>query len=340
MSPLKATNIKYLSLLVILLLCSCSKREYVELPSMLEMELPSQDRDMQFNISLEKKQLPNKIRRIYQVQDQDTMNILEFDKNKNLIFKYYKQFEGDYWHDKFLFMIEANVYKDNKLVKTYYLHSNVGYELFLYGYDGENIDNIEEYHLDNIKGVNINQYSFIQKIRDYKNCVDFADKLEIKANGKLDYEGHRDFSDTEVKEYYADASSYKLFRLNEKNRIEKIEYYAKGKKWENDSKFYRYDQSGRVAMTYSMKGKDTLKYTRYKYDGQVTTITKREVGVATSTKMYVKNNLSWDYISEENSIRQSDLHTLDRYGLPVRIIVSNGDKTVVHNFKNYYEFYK
>ncbi|MGC4039821.1 MAG: hypothetical protein QM710_03250 [Flavobacterium sp.] len=337
----KADKIRYVFALAFLLLISCSKRKYIELPAMTENQLPSQDPDMKFNLCPKKENLPDKIKKIYQVQGNDTVNILEFDQNKNLTFKFYKQFEGDYWHDKFIFMIEANVYEGNKLSHTYYLHSNVGYELFKYKYDGENISQVKSYQLDNIKGVNINQYSFIKKLKDYQSCIAFADKLGIQSNGKSSYEVNRDFSDRQVKEYGKDGDNYTLYSLNNKNKIQKINYYAKGKKWEKNSKFFEYDRHGRISISYSMDGKDTLKYTKYQYLDKVTIVKKREFGYITTTKKYEDGKLTESDFKLEDSFNSGTEHyTLDHYGIPVKIVESNGDKSLLYTFKNYYEFYK
>lgn len=330
----------YLFVLALLILASCTKRKHVELPSMVENMLTSMDEDMQFNINPNKKDLPLNIRKICQVLNRDTLNILEYDQNKNLLFKYYKQYEGENWNDKYIYMLEANVYKDGRLVKTYTLHSNAGYELYLYGYDGDNMAEVENYHLDNIKGVNINQYSFIKKIKDYKSCMAFLGKLNIEGKGKPQFHTYRDFSDTEVREYGEEDDSYELYSLNDKSQVIKIERYTGGKKW-NTSWFFRYNNQQKLAMAYAMHRKDTIEYTKYRYQGQTTTTTKRVIGEVTTTKTYFRDKLTHAYFeSENNATSRIDNYTLDRYGIPVRKTESNGDKSMLYQFSNHYEFYK
>lgn len=333
-------------ILILFLFFSC-KEKYADLPSIVENMIPSQDSEMPFNITLAKNELPNKIKKIYQIQNQDTLNILEFDNQKNLIFKYYKQYQGEYWNDKFIFMLEANVYSKNKLIKTYYLHSNVGYELFLYSYSGDNIDEIKSYTLNNIKGTNINQYSFIRKIKDYASCINFVKNLDIEKDKNFNYKINRDFSNNIVKEYFngrtlQNDNSYKIFKLNSKREIEKIEFYAKNKKWDINTKYFEYDSLGKLKKTYSINSKkDTLKSTEYKYDNtkkyKINTENKFEI----SKKEYFKNHLiKHKYQGRDNSYSGTDYYELDKYGIPFKIIEKSRGNDTIYSFKNYYEFYK
>lgn len=334
---------KYIVVIALFLLISCNEKkhvDYIGLPEILENQIPSKDYELPSNIDLTKNDLPNKIKRIYQTQGQDTMNILEYDKQKNLIFKFYKQYEGDYWHDKFIFMVEANVYENNKLVKTYYLHSNVGYQLFLYEYDGNNISEVKNLQLNNVKGVNINQYSFIKKVKDYKSCIAFAEKFEIDRKAKLDYTIHREFGDNEIKEYSNDRTSYQLFNLNSKNQVVEIDYFAKGVKWPANTKYLKYDALGRIVKSYSMNRKDTLKSTDYKYDKSLTTVIRRENGFEKSREEYLNNKLIKSLYKQEGGRSYwNSFYELDQYGIPVKEIQKTNMKDALYSFKNTYEFY-
>lgn len=328
-------------------LLSCDEKPVkIDLPPILENNIPSQDNELPFDLNTTEYDFPDKIKKIYQLQNRDTLNILEFDKQKNLIFKFYKQYGGKYWHDKFIFMIEANVFSKNKLIRTYYLHSNVGYELFTYDYNNENIVEVKSYILDNIKGVNINQYSFIKKIKDYKTCMAFVKKLDIENKNKVNYTIKREFGNNQVKEYFNNQNtqsddSYKLYILNDKNKIEKIEYYAKNKKWEINTKYFKYDNLNNLLKAYSINEKfDTLKSTEYGFNNSNRFIIKKENGFEISRKEFLRNNLiKHQYQGIDSSYYGKDEYILDKFGIPIKMIEVSKERDTSYTFKNYYEFY-
>ncbi|MTH14437.1 hypothetical protein [Flavobacterium sp. LC2016-01] len=336
-------KIIYLFILVFFLSCN---REKIDLPLLLENTLPSSS-EMPFNLILSENKFPDKIKKIYQVQNQDTLNILEFDKNKNLIFKYYKQFVSENWNGKFLYMIEANVYSEGKLVKTYYLHSNTEYEVFEYAYNGDNITELKSFLLGYLKGYNDNPHLLIKEIKSYQTCINFIKKIESESKKRPNYTIKREFSKNEIKEYFnsnniQNDGSYKLYILNEKNKIQKIEYYAKDKKWDINTKYFVYDNFNNLKKTYSLnKNNDTLKSTEYLYKNSNKTIIKKENKFEISRKEFSKNTLiKYKYQGADGSSCGVENYLLDKFEVPVKIIKKTQEIDTSYSLKNFYEFYK
>ncbi|KFF05838.1 hypothetical protein [Flavobacterium reichenbachii] len=335
---------KIISLLVFSFLLSCTK-EKIDLPPLLENVLPSSS-EMTFNLLLSENKFPDKIKKFYQVQNQDTVNILEFDKNKNLIFKYYKQYVSENWNGRFIYMIEANVYNDNKLIKTYYLHSNIEYELFEYSYSGDNITELKSTILGYLKDYNTNPHLFIKEIKNYKDCIDFVKKIESENKKRPNYIIKREFWNNEIKEYSNFNTtkydgSYKLYILNKNNKIQKIEYYVKGKKWDSNAKYFEYDSSNNLKKTYSIDQKDTLRSTEYRYKNLSKIIIRKESNIEISRKEFLKNTLIKNtYQAVDSSYYGTENFFLDKFGIPVKTTQKDQEIDTCYNFKNYYEFYK
>jgi hypothetical protein len=332
--------------IIALALFSCNEKKVeIDLPPILDNMILSEYDDLPMDLNLNDYEFPDKIKKIHQVQNQDTLTILEFDANKNPIFKYYKQYQGEYWHDKFVFMIEATIYCGNKPIKKYSLHSNVGYEVFLYDYIDDNIKKITSYKLDNIQGVNQNQYSLIKNIKDYKTCIAFIENLNIEGKGYSNYSITRNSKDNQIKEFFNNKNiqqddSYKLYHLIN-NKIAKTEYYAKGKKTDTDTKYFIYDDLCNLKKTYTLRSKrDTLKSTEYRYHNCNTMVIQKENEVEISRKEFVKNNLvKHKSQTVDNEYASSEKYILDKYGIPIKIIETYQNKDSILVFKNYYEFY-
>lgn len=329
--------------LIFALLVSCNK-EKVDLPPLLENIIPSKS-EMPFNLVSSENEFPDKIKKFYQLQNTDTLNILEFDNHKNLIFKYYKQYVGNFWKDKFIYMIEANVYNGNKIIKTYYLHSNAGYELFTYDYYGDNIQEMKSYFIGNIKGSNTNSCYFIKQIKSYKDSMDFIKKIENENKNRFNYKITREFSGNKIIESFDSElqdGTYKLIVLNKKNKIEKIEYYAKDKKWDNSTKYFEYDNLNNLTKTYSInKHSDTLKSTEYRIKNSNKIVIKKENEIEISRKEFLKNTvIKYDYKAADSSYYGVENYLLDKYGVPQKILENNQGIDTCYNLKNYYQFYK
>lgn len=79
--------------------------------------------------------IPKKLKRIIQYSDSLIFNIIEYDTSGNEIFTYHRQYVGEFWNGKYITMITGNVFENNRIVKTYSLHSNAGFNIYSFEYD-------------------------------------------------------------------------------------------------------------------------------------------------------------------------------------------------------------
>lgn len=130
--------------------------------------------------------LPN-IRRIEQHEQNTLMNVEEYDNKGNVIFDYYKQYVGDFWNGKYIVMIKAQLFNnDNKLIKSYDIHSNAYLSIKHYLYD--NVGNNTEVWVQDINDdtaeVNSNPYRFIFNLKDFKAVSEHPIMKEVEADSK------------------------------------------------------------------------------------------------------------------------------------------------------------
>jgi len=130
--------------------------------------------------------LPN-IKRIEQYEQNTLINVEEYDKNGNVVFDYYKQYVGDFWNGKYIVMIKAQLFNnENKLVKSYNIHSNAYLSIRHYVYDnvGNNVEVWVQDINDDTSEVNNNPYRFIFNLKDYKAVTEHPIIKKVEANSK------------------------------------------------------------------------------------------------------------------------------------------------------------
>jgi hypothetical protein len=160
----------------LLLLNAC--HNYQE-PSITEGIIPFGKNDMENDISRTKAEIPKNIRKITQYSNDTILNVIEYDKNGNEVFKYYKQYVGELWNGKYITMISANLYEGDELKKTYYFHSNVGFSLITYKYGVFDREIGVKEITNNISPANSNPFRMIDTIRS------FAEILKCKMTDSL-----------------------------------------------------------------------------------------------------------------------------------------------------------
>lgn len=138
-----------------------------------------------YDISCDKKYLPEKIQTIHQYVGDLLMNVKEFDLSKNMTFSHYKQYVSEKWNGKYLTMITGNVYNDSgRVEKSYHLHSNVGFSIWYYEYDS-NGNNTRVYGKSN-KGdkhdslINQNPYRYIEEITGFNDLISHPEIMELE----------------------------------------------------------------------------------------------------------------------------------------------------------------
>lgn len=103
---------------------------------LFQIVLFGQSKINQIELTFDKNSIPEKIKKITQYKSDTIINIREFDSVKNLVFSYSNEYVGENWNNKYLTTIRANIFeKNNKISKSYYLHSNAGINIDYYEYD-------------------------------------------------------------------------------------------------------------------------------------------------------------------------------------------------------------
>jgi len=139
------------------------------------------------DISKAKNDLPDKIKKVQQYQDDILLNVREYDTLKNEIFRHYKQ----YWDDRYgyLTMITGNIYDNyGNILKSFSLHSNAGLSISYFEYDsyGNNtkvyIRNNRYEHHDSL--INKRPYRYISEIKNFDELIDHPKIKEIELVAK------------------------------------------------------------------------------------------------------------------------------------------------------------
>lgn len=135
--------------------------------------------------------IPKNLKRIVQYSDSLIFNVVEYDKSGNELFKYYRQYVGEFWNGKYIIMITGNVFENNRIVKTYNLHSNAGFDIYSFEYDTilrqlKTFIFIKEKDLSDDK-INSNPYKDIDTITTFNAIlgVRHIQLIENKSRKKL-----------------------------------------------------------------------------------------------------------------------------------------------------------
>jgi len=325
---------------------SCNEK-HTDLPpfSILISTLPSQNEDMLFNINIPKNNVPNNLEIIYQTLKSDTVNILQYDKNKNLIFKYYRNYSGEIKKSNSLIMSEGNVYSGNKLVRTFYFHSNVGFQEIEYNYNGSNIIDVKSYY----KGCNLKQCLKNQKIKSYQEMFQVFEKLNLKQNGICNFSIKRDFNGDEIKVFFESIettkisdSTYLLYKVDDNRKLLRTEKVVNGKTSDKDTKYFLYDKADNLKKTYCLNSKsDTIKSTEYTYDGRRKIRIRKENNFEINRNEYYKNQLIKEIFNDrDEKYTYVFIQEMDKMGFPLKIKTNVNNTETIYLLNNSYKFFK
>lgn len=202
-------------------------------------------------IQKDKKDLPENIKRIIQYSGTSITNVREYDRSKNETFNYFIQYVGEFWNGKNLCMIQGNVYSPNqRLLKSYYLHSNTGFRIRFYEYDSikkcNSVFLIEKKDSANI-ATNSNPFIYISKIYSFNDLLNFRIIIELEKIGKktLLYQEFFNEQNNMYKKVYFEKGSVHSTTLFEYNQLGKViheKYYANSNDYiyNRDETFYNY----------------------------------------------------------------------------------------------------
>jgi hypothetical protein len=144
------------------------------------------------------------------------LNIAEYDRQGRLIFHHYKQYVGDYWPGHYLTMITAHVYEGERLVRTYELHSNVGFTItdYKYGWLGWRVRAYIRHDSYDLKQqeINTNPYRYINQIQSLSQLLAHP-QVQL-----LDRRGTKHLAQEWI--YGLDKQSHQVVFWNEKGSAE------------------------------------------------------------------------------------------------------------------------
>lgn len=313
--------------------------------------------------SFDTKNIPEKIKKIIQYKSDTILNIREFDSSKNLIFSHSKEYIGPYWNNKYITTIHANIYdSNNKKIKSYYLHSNVGICLDYFEYDEngfqKNVYSKNNDFEDNEDQINTNPYSFIFKIESLNDLInnEKINRIEEIATKFLQLEKEYDSIGNLISEIsfnslykrnnlekfvYDNANNliYSYLEDSDNNSLDFIYNYSENKliqklrispiknsisKEVDFIEFYIYDNKNRLIeeIVYE-KGKMKYKYF-YEYN---------EINL-------VKKIITYLYNFEKPTIVEKYYYNKKRNVTKEKIYDYRSNEKIINKYSYFYEYYK
>lgn len=316
------------------------------MPEYEDVMMTSNTFNLPFNINFTSETFPQNLKRIVQKKDDEILNILEYDKSGNLIFKYYRQYVSDNWSGKYLTIIERNTYDaNNRMIQTIILHSNTGADKNLYEYDF--VGNLKLVLKTDIEasGINDNPWRYIENIKT------FTDFDEDKNVGKI--QRKKDFS-KEVYEYDSEKNQVKNYFYERKKNPSNFYLY----KFENDkliSKILYEDETIDYSNSYFLSYQDNVSIkTIYDNNKKISNIIKETND--SSEKIIEDEGKEYNYLQKkvfkgkvlislynknyDNNEEDTEKYELDKYNLPVKMIHQSALENFTIVFTNDYTFYQ
>ena len=135
-----------------------------------------------------------KVRFLRVYEGKRIVSISEFDTIGNLVFDYISDESFGNWTGKgitkeFIITIRAKIYdKQNKVLKSFFLHSNAGLSIDFYDYD-DMANNTKRFQINNDYerekfAVNTNPYKYIEEIHNLNTLINYPKIKEIEKVAK------------------------------------------------------------------------------------------------------------------------------------------------------------
>lgn len=337
----------YLFILFFFSLFAGQEKIKYNMPEYEDVMMTSNTYNLPFNVNFTSSTYPKNLKRLEQKSKGEYLNILEYDKNGNLIYKYYRQYVSENWSGKYLTIIERNIYNDkNQPVKTLILHSNTGANLNEYHYDTVGNMTLVNSTGIPITGDNDNAWKYIENLL---KTEDFdKDKNILKLNNKRDkssYVFEYDFNRKLVKAFPKEQPSnhdfHVVYQFNDSNQLMSKTVSDQDKIYYGNSYFIEYKDSKKITKEYDEDKNLTQTTTEYP-NGKFTFIetANTEYKFNQKRKYFGKTLVFDDSFTQDNNERTFEKFDLDEYNIPVKMVLEkNGkiDSTVI--FTNKYEFY-
>jgi len=197
-----------------------------------------------------------KVRFIRVFQGEKIVSVREYDTIGNLVFNYKSDESFGNWTGKgitkeYITTIAAKIYdKQNKVLKSFFLHSNAGLSIDFYDYDdmGNNtkIFQINNDYEKNKFAINTNPYKYISEILNLNTLLNHPKIKEIERVAKKHlreentYDSHKNVLTTRFFNEKGDTTDFELNQYDKNNN--KIYFYKRWSKntfWEY---YYEYEK--------------------------------------------------------------------------------------------------
>ena len=329
--------------LLALILTSCDGYKF-DIPQYDYILSTSIAENLPYNVNFTQKTFPKKLKKLIQKKDNEILNILEFNKSGQLIFKYYRQYVGENWNGRYLTIIESNKFdNENNLIDQIILHSNLGITRYLYSYD--HYRNLKEINSSIIepKGTNSNPWKYVENIHSNleflkdKNVNNILKKeLDDYLFRKYDYKNR---TVIESNKENMKVKSYLLYKMNDQNKLISEEYFDDDILSLNNSKYFQYHK---YSYTEIKKRRSFVASTKeYVNVGDTLKINLKDIeNKYIDKRIYLGKILILQNATTEGNRESFETYKLDEYKVPSSAIIKEyGEKEKFLKFENYYEFF-
>jgi hypothetical protein len=325
-------------IVILLIFCfGCNHKKdfnYQNLPDILENVFPSKTEDMFLNLNLEK---PIKgISYIIQIIGNDTINIVQFDNQGRLTLKLYRQYVGEFWNDKYVTMVEGHIYSENKIKKSYFLHSNANFSEYHYSFSDNLVSKIKVYEKE-FNGMNNNSNFKIKHISNLRELEQVAIEHNLNNEKYFSYSIERNYNGNIVTE-------------TRKNKNEKKSIAVDQFIFDNETKKLIFQTSNSSMFTYEKEKLNSI--VRHEYNDTAIIIKKFNYNLDTTFITEICNGEHYWYTNTVNSnaiyfksLRNFDtsnceinIYECDKYKIPLRVTIKDTyEKDSIINIKTIYK---
>ncbi|MGU3374043.1 hypothetical protein [Chryseobacterium sp. M5A1_1a] len=339
---------KIISLFSIFLFSLFAGQEKIKynMPDYEDVMMTSNTYNLPLNVNFTSSTYPKKLKRLEQKSNGEYLNILEYDRNGNLIYKYYRQYVNENWNGKYLTIIERNIYNDkNQPIKTTILHSNTGASLNEYHYD--DVGNLILVNSTGIQatGNNDNPWKYIETLIRTKDFDKDKNILKLNHKNKSSYIFEYDFNKKLVKAFPrnqpANSDFHIVYQFNDSNQLISKTALDHGEINYDNSYFIDYKNDKKITKEYDEEKILTQTTTEYP-ENKFTLIetVNTEYKFDQKRKYFGKTLISDSSFTQDNNEKTIEKYDLDEYNIPIKMTLEkNGKVDSIIIFTNKYELY-
>ncbi|OCK50825.1 hypothetical protein BA768_18765 [Chryseobacterium sp. CBo1] len=329
-------------------LLSCQEKIKLNMPEYDDVMMTSNSYNLPYNVNFTQETLPKKLKRFEQKSNDKYLNILEYDRNSNLIFKYYRQFVSENWNGKYLTIIERNFYNNkNQIIKTIVLNSNTGSSENEYNYDSEgNLILVKTKGIP-AEGNNNNPWRYIENLVTSNDFDNDKNVIKVDKNNDYNYFVYQyDFDKKQVSAFFKNQESeqkfHVVYKFNSLNQLVSKTAFDENSINYSNSYFIEYKGNYKITKEYDDEKNLTQTTVEFKENSftNIETV-NMEFHFKQERKYFGKTLVFDNSFSESENEKISEKYELDNYYIPVKMTRTiNGKIDSEISFVNKYEFFK